>query len=420
VLHFRSRRLMEWRTMTGKTAGPTPSSVDFTPVKTLVLATLLCIASLFFLPFVSGAFCQDVASQPQSRSNAPKGTSQDSTILKPHNSNRTQSLRFHGIAVGQPISRLPFQCDNPRGDCGGIVDGNFVNISVWNSTVTSVDVIYKGIFTGTGHLIEVTPPITLAQAVKLHSLQTGARPPTLRYGGGYFFVDLANRISYMAGSTTPSLTPEGIGKNPVYIVSYLNSDAPILEPARNKSLGPVEASLLAEAKSAPLYTAAKPPESLALSAYMRDAGLLYIENVEQAVDVMTDGNIPFESRGDRSKEQFKLVKALDDRIEIHVESKPDKEFYEHGLQRLRDLGQLEAVTFDLTLDLTRFAKLTQNPDDKTKADECLHTTQAKMNSYIRCGMELRTIIKNGEYDPDELVDRCKLPEPEPCDTSGIK
>jgi len=59
---------------------------------------------------------------------------------------------------------------------------------------------------------------TLAQAVKLHSLQASRGSPNLRYGGESFFIDVANRISYMTDSKAPSVSPEGIGKNVVNIL----------------------------------------------------------------------------------------------------------------------------------------------------------------------------------------------------------
>jgi len=154
------------------------------------------VMGLLALHLVTGALAQDATSG--SRSDVPKGTAQNPTTLKSQNAARksTRNLGFHGIAVGQRISALPFQCNAPRADCDGIVAGNFVKVSVWDSTVTRVEVIYKGITSRTLQLIEA-PPISLAQAVRLHSLQIGAKLPALRYAPESFFVDSSNRIVYM-------------------------------------------------------------------------------------------------------------------------------------------------------------------------------------------------------------------------------
>jgi hypothetical protein len=224
----------------------------------------------------------------------------------------------------------------------------------------------------------------------------------------------------MTTDSTPSLTVEGIGKNLVNIVSYLSPDSRMLELSQSRSLGSAEAtSLLADARSATLYLPAPLAKSLQISTYMRDAGLLYIENVEKAVDVMTSLNLPLESRSDLSQEQFKLVKALEDRIEIHMEGEADTEFYEHGLQRLSNLGGRDESTSGLSVALADFSRSTGNPDDKTRADDCFRIAKTTIVSYIRCDTEIRAIIKSGTYDPNELIEVCKLSEAEPCDTSGI-
>jgi hypothetical protein len=316
---------------------------------------------------------------------------------------------FHGITIGQPISRLPFRCGTPQADCGGILDGNFVNVSVWNSRVTRIDVIYKGIFKGTGHLIEVQPPITLAQALKLHSLRSGNVLPAVRYGGDSFFVDLVNHITYMTDSTTPSLSSDGISKNVVNIVSYVSSDAPILKPAENKSLGPSEASLLADARSSTQYAPVKAPESLALSGYMRDVSLLYVENVEKAVDFATDSEMSTGNRDAFSEQQFKLLDALEDRIEIHTEKEADKDFFEHGLKRLRLLAQTYTVTTGLSSRLAAGGRETEGASDRQKAEERLTAAKNAIEPYIRCDSYIRRAIKEGEYHLDALrEDDCKL------------
>ena len=116
--------------------------------------------------------------------------------------------------------------------------------------------IYDGTTFSGGSI--TAPPITLAQAVKVHSLQEGARPPKLRYasndrGEMYGIVDVDNRISYKT-KTVPALAPRWIGENQVVDVSYLSPDAPLLEDSKGSLLREGEAALLADANTSTLYS----------------------------------------------------------------------------------------------------------------------------------------------------------------------
>ncbi len=165
------------------------------------------------------------------------------------------SASFHGIRVGQPISTLPFKCTDVV-FCNGLVEGNYVRVSHSNSIVDMFDVIYEG--TTFSREPITAPPITLAQAVKVHSLQESARPPKLRYasndrGEMYGIVDLENRISYTT-KTTPALAPRWIGENQVVEVSYFSPTAPLLEDSKGSLLREGEAALLADANMSTLYS----------------------------------------------------------------------------------------------------------------------------------------------------------------------
>lgn len=263
----------------------------------------------------------------------------------PSNSVGIRKLGFHGVFLGQPISRLPFPCDDPKGSCEGLVSGIEVIVSNWNGRVSRLSIGYVKFRIADK---QFNPsPITLAQAIKVHSLQAGAKLPVLRdageVAGSHWLLDSGNHLVYWIDQKA-SLAPETIGKSLVPEVDYLSSDAPIFEPAQSKSLGSVEASLLAEARRSAMYMPSAPTTIPQLSTYMRDTGLLYIETAEKAVNIMTDLDIPLERQSDFSEEQFKLLDALEDRIEIHVQTQSDKDFFEYGLKKFRTLAHTDAVT----------------------------------------------------------------------------
>jgi hypothetical protein len=137
-------------------------------------------------------------------------------------------------------------------------------VDVLGGIINSVDVIYFG------NTVTVDPatlapivirssPITLAQAIKLHSLQAGAKAPVFGLAKGeggkvYGLVDISNEIVYKAGGTSPASTVED--------VFYARSDAPVLEDAANSQLANHGNSLLQAATSSEPYTNANPPKNV--------------------------------------------------------------------------------------------------------------------------------------------------------------
>ena len=370
-------------------------------MKSLLLNSLLYTASVFSPLFVSPSLSQNAASQQTAK--------------------ETRHLGFHGIAVGQPVSTLPFLCNDSGGSCEGSVDDNIVFVNTRNSKVEKIEVGYVGPLRIADKLLE-PPPITLAQAFKLHSLQAGGRPSVLEYQewnpGKYWLVDMANQIEYWTDIDPKlALSPQGIGNNRVTEVDYLPSgDVRLIKSCAaygaevgkcntfSKPLGTTEAeSLLAAAKRSALYVPAAPSRVPQLSSYMRDVGLLYIETVERGVDVMVDRDIPFELRRKQSQEQFKLLRGLEDRIEIHTETQADKDFYEYGLKRLSTLGEADAASTDLSFALIDLARITGKLTDQQKAESAVRAAKKTIEPYLRCKDYLRPRIKDGEYDLAKLL-----------------
>lgn len=153
------------------------------------------------------------------------------------------------IHIGAPIATLPFPCEVNAVYCEGEFDGQWMRADAIDGKILTLDVIYSG-QNLQGQAI-ASSPITLAQAIRLHSLQPGFVSPAFglardRDGATYGIVDVANDIVYHCISTAATGT--------VTTVSYLSPDAPVLRTAALLKLGTSAISLLQEARLAKPYS----------------------------------------------------------------------------------------------------------------------------------------------------------------------
>jgi hypothetical protein len=123
--------------------------------------------------------------------------------------------------------------------CEGEFDGQWIRTDAIDGKILTVDVIYSG---ETLHRVVIAgSPITLAQAIRLHSLQPGFADPILgmakdRDGNTYGIVDVANDIVYHCSGTSAMST--------VKTVTYLS----LLQIARTakpyaSSTSPIQSSV---------------------------------------------------------------------------------------------------------------------------------------------------------------------------------
>jgi len=220
--------------------------------------------------------------------------------------------------------------------------------------------------------------------------------------------------------------------------------------------------LTAQTAPAPAQT---PPVSSAkpISGYMRDVGLLYLETVERAseIDLLGGGSIEGGAQGidagrRRWDEELKTLKALEDRIDIHVAPQADEDFYERGLKKLRLLAEtrfadrqsaeIPALKAISAADVERERILERTREEETQYSSGLISTKkyradlensiallkqkqaeasAARKAYIQseesslssrptisygvCDGSLRRMIKAGEYDAGELENDCGIP-----------
>jgi hypothetical protein len=161
---------------------------------------------------------------------------------------------FGAIRIGEPVAILPFPCTGAV-FCEGEYLSSWVSVDGYGGIINGIDIIYSGSSatvdpTTLGPLVIKSSPITLAQAVKLHSLQTGAIPPVFglakdNHGKTYGIVDISNRIAYTAsGSSADSQVDR---------VVYLGSDAPVLKTAARSKLATSGDPLLQAARSSEPY-----------------------------------------------------------------------------------------------------------------------------------------------------------------------
>ncbi len=136
-----------------------------------------------------------------------------------------EPIGFDEIKVGAHIFGLPIPCLRPV-VCEDRYESMWVRVWHANAQVRRVDVVYAGWESKSGGEIR-SSPITLAQAIRTHSLRYGSKTPRLGFAGNEgpyrMVVDFANGISYLAGAVTET--------SPVVEVRYLSDGNPLIERA---------------------------------------------------------------------------------------------------------------------------------------------------------------------------------------------
>ena len=148
------------------------------------------------------------------------------------------------IHVGGSMANLPFPCETDALFCEGKYDGQSVRVMADDGRILNIDVMYS------------SSPITLAQAIRLHSLQPGFAAPifglaTDRDEKTYGIADTANDIVYFTSGVAAIDT--------VKMVSYLSPNAPVLATAARLTLGENESLLLHAARLAKPYSSSTAP-----------------------------------------------------------------------------------------------------------------------------------------------------------------
>ena len=134
------------------------------------------------------------------------------------------------VRLGTGVSALPFPCADPV-----VCEAPYASawIRVWHADgmIQRIDVIYAGGKGPGGEEIE-GKPITLAQAIKTHSIWNGRKAPRLGLAGNTgaqrVLVDVANGVSYFANGATP--------ESRVSEVRYVPITDPVVASASNSML----------------------------------------------------------------------------------------------------------------------------------------------------------------------------------------
>jgi hypothetical protein len=132
---------------------------------------------------------------------------------------------FGQIQLGAPVSTISFPCNHPLA-CEAPIDTEWVRVWHKDGLIWRADVIYSGRPLDIDEDIQ-SSPITLAQAIRSHSVRYGQKSPRLGFAGNEgssrIVVDVANGIVYLAAAVTEtSLVTE---------VRYLPMTDPLVQKA---------------------------------------------------------------------------------------------------------------------------------------------------------------------------------------------
>lgn len=162
---------------------------------------------------------------------------------------------YKGIYVGQAVADLPKSLHVFVLDLEGDYQGSWFRINVLNERVLGFDVIYSG--KSLDRKTIIAQEMSLARAIKLHSLRAGMAVPQFGYavnrdGQTYGLADVQNRIVY---TVTPVATESMVEQ-----VAYLSDDAPVFEWAKQHALNALNAAEFLGASRA--ASAVEPQRSL--------------------------------------------------------------------------------------------------------------------------------------------------------------
>ncbi len=134
------------------------------------------------------------------------------------------------IHLAAAVSTLPFPCVDPL-VCEGPYASAWIRVWHGDGMIQRIDVVYSG-EKGRGGEEIPAPPITLAQAIKTHSIWNGRRAPRLGLAGTAgaerMIVDVANGVAYFANGATPE---SGVSE-----VRYLPISDPVVASASSSML----------------------------------------------------------------------------------------------------------------------------------------------------------------------------------------
>ena len=191
---------------------------------------------------------------------------------------------YKAIRVGEDATDLP---ETVRGDAlyrEGYHQGTWIRTSLLGGKVLNFDVIYSG--RSIDSKVTITQEVTLAQAIREHSLREGMAPPQFGYavdraGETYGLADVRNAIVYRA-------SPVG-SDSLVEKVAYLSDSAPVLQSAKDRPLAYDRSTELLRAAR----TAAAVPQASSeaeLQAIPESENTFRASNREEAVKKLQEQN----------------------------------------------------------------------------------------------------------------------------------
>jgi hypothetical protein len=260
---------------------------------------------------------------------------------------------YKGIYVGQAVAELPESLHVFVTYLEGDYQGTWFRIDVLNGKVLGFYVIYSG--KSLDRTTVIAQNLTLARAIKLHSLQAGMPVPHLGYavdreGKTYGLADMQNRIVYRVAPVAADSLVES--------VFYGNETAPVFEWAQRHLLNEQKAPALLSAARSAVPAVERPTGIINVEAVSKASGDATAQNksaAEPQMRVVVSG--PFGLRRGMTQEQVIQVvgkgavkEAKDDTLELLTVPKPHPafEFYQLIFSPTGGLLKIIAYGNDIT------------------------------------------------------------------------
>ncbi|HEY3626824.1 MAG TPA: hypothetical protein VGL00_11075 [Terracidiphilus sp.] len=146
--------------------------------------------------------------------------------------NDQEPIGFGDIQLGAPLATIPFPCNHPVA-CEAPDESTWMRIWHAEGRIWRIDVVYSGRPLDIDEEIR-SSPISLAQAIRAHSIRYGHNSPRLGFAGdeagSRVIVDTANSIAYFAQGMYPdSLVKEVRYLPPAHSLVAAASLSPLTE-----------------------------------------------------------------------------------------------------------------------------------------------------------------------------------------------
>jgi hypothetical protein len=325
------------------------------------------------------------------------------------------AAEYKGISVGQSVDTLPKELRCFSIYCVGQYKGDWLKVIPLHGHVFMLDVIYVGKPPQSPfqRKVSVSRSISLAKALRLHSLQSGMAAPVLGEAQGeshvtYGIVDTANGISYHVTGTPTAATSSVTnvvylsGTAPVLKAPALSADeaAELIAAAQRESLTEIQSISIAVTASEPDKNPAPKmqPKGLTVSHWMRHTAVTYLDLTQKIME-----NCGSSGYYEKVEYYEKLLKNMDDHIQIEISSKADLAVWQM-LQSNRRF--LKAAMFCGPSVEKMTVQLEKGENVEREAFLAKVRAETLGHQWAGCNTQIEWTVKHGGFDEKDSVDEC--------------